>query len=283
MPDPRPSVRRRRLATTLIKLREEANKTPDEAAERIGCHRSKISRIENAHLGISLGELRDLLSFYGVDEHNYVEELVDLARRATERGWTQRVGRALPSYADYIDYEGTADYIRSFQPMLVGGLLQTPDYARALFQASPSMFSRQRVNELVEIRTQRQEVLTRTPSPRLCVIEGEAALRGQVGGDKVMRSQLEHLMGVADNPNVELQVLPFSAGAHAGITGPFVLFSFPTPAFSDIVCVEHRTGTLHMEAPEETKAYTLTFDSLRSAALSPAASLDMIARIKHEL
>ncbi|MDH6579553.1 DUF5753 domain-containing protein [Kitasatospora sp. MAP5-34] len=197
-----------------------------------------------------------------------MEDLVALTRRSAERGWTQRLGVALPSYADYIDYEDSASYIRSFQPMLVAGLLQTADYARALFRASPVRMPPHRVDELVSVRMQRQEVLSIDAPPRLCVIEGEAALRGQVGGAKVMRAQLEHLQQVAEHPSNEFQVLPFSAGAHAGVMGSFVLFSFPTPAFSDVVCVEHRTGTLYMETPEETDTYTLTFDSLRSSAVT---------------
>lgn len=181
-----------------------------------------------------MSELRDLLSFYGVADTDYVENLVDLARRSGERGWTQRVGIALPSYADYIDYEQTADYIRSFQPHPPGSL----------------------------------RIAWRSWWRFAC-------------GPEVMKAQLGALQELAEV--VELQVLPLSAGAHAGVMGSFVLFSFPTPAFSDVVCVEHRTGTLYMETPEETDAYTLTFDSLRSAALSPTESLDMITRVKQEL
>ncbi|MFE9425136.1 helix-turn-helix domain-containing protein [Kitasatospora sp. NPDC006697] len=266
-----------------MKLREEAGRTPDEAAERIGCHRSKISRVENARLGISLGEVRDLLHFYGARDETYIEEVVSLARRSNERGWTQKVGLTVPSYVDYVDYEETADYIRSFEPLAIAGLLQTADYARGLLKASPAMFPKERIDELVSVRMRRQEILSADRPPRICVIEGEAALRTKVGGDAVMRRQLEHLEALAEHPNVEVQVLPFSAGAHAGVNGSFVLFSFPTPAFSDVVCVEHRAGTLYMETEEETDVYTLTFDSLRSTALSPRRSLDMITRVKQEL
>ncbi|MER6994399.1 helix-turn-helix transcriptional regulator [Streptomyces sp. NPDC000410] len=283
MVEPRPTVRRRRLAATLVKLREEAGKSPEEAAERIGCHRSKISRIENARLGISLGELRDLLTFYEVDDSAFVEDLVNLARRGGERGWTRHLGATLPSYADHIDYEQTADYIRSFQPLLIAGLFQTPDYARELYRANPEMLSSKRVDDLVDMRMQRQQVLEQDNAPRICVIEGEAALRSQVGGSTVMGPQLDNLLKIAGRPNVEIQVLPLGAGAHVGLVGAFVLFGFPTPAFSDVVCVEHVTGTLHMETPEETGRYTLAFDSLRSAALSPVDSLDLIQRVRREL
>jgi transcriptional regulator with XRE-family HTH domain len=283
MAEARPTVRRRRLAAMLVKFREEAGKTPEEAAERIGCHRTKINRIENARLGISLGELRDLLAFYGVDDPAQVEELVSLARRGREPNWVRRASIARPSYPDFIDYEETADYIRTFESSLITGLLQTPDYARAVIQAAPSTLGSEAVEALVTARIERQEVLNRAEPPRLCVIEGEAALRLLVGGPEVMRKQLDHLEEMAQHPNVELQVIPHSAGAHAGLFGAFVLFTFPNPAFSDVVCVEHRTGTLYMETPEETAEYTLIFDSLRSIALSPRDSLDLIARIRHEL
>lgn len=253
------------------------------AAERIGCHRTKINRIENARLGVSLGELRDLLTFYGVEDAAQVEEAVALAQRSREPGWVQRAGLARPSYADFIDYERTADYIRSFQNSLIAGLLQTPDYAKAVLSTSPSTLEHDEVEALVTARIKRQEVLQRPEPPRMCVIEGESALRLQVGGAQVMRKQLEHLMTMAERPSVEVQVIPDSAGAHAGLAGSFVLFGFPNPSFSEVVCVEHRTGTLYMETPEETGEYTLIFDSLRSIALSPRDSLDLIAKVRQEL
>lgn len=279
----RPTVRRRRLAALLVDLRERAAVTPEMAAERIGCHRTKINRIENARLGISLGELRDLLTFYGVDDPAQVEEAVTLAQRSREPGWVQRAGLARPSYADFIDYERTADYIRSFQNSLIAGLLQTPDYAKAVIAAAPSTLAHDEVEALVTARIKRQEVLQRPEPPRICVIEGEAALRLQVGGAQVMRRQLDHLAAMSDHPSVEVQIIPDRAGAHAGLAGSFVLFGFPTPSFSEVVCVEHRTGTLYMETPEETNEYTLIFDSLRSIALSPKDSLDVIARARQEL
>ncbi|WP_258050031.1 helix-turn-helix domain-containing protein [Streptomyces finlayi] len=267
----------------LIELREQAGKTPEAAAERIGCHRTKINRIENARLGISLGELRDLLTFYGVEDASQVDEAVSLAQRSREPGWVQRAGLARPSYADFIDYEQTADYIRSYQSSLIAGLLQTPDYARAVLSAAPSTLGHDEVEALVTARIRRQEVLQRSEPPRLCVIAGEASIRLQVGGTQVMRKQLDHLATMAEQAGVEVQIIPDRAGAHAGLAGSFVLFGFPNPSFSDVVCVEHRTGTLYMETPEETEEYTLIFDSLRSIALSPGDSLDVIAKVRQEL
>ncbi|WP_411121415.1 helix-turn-helix domain-containing protein [Streptomyces sp. x-19] len=279
----RPTVRRRRLAAKLIEFREQAGKTPQEAADRIGCHRTKINKIENARLGISLGELRDLLRFYAVVDDALVEDMVSLARRSREAGWVHRVGLARPTFTDFIDYETTANYIRSYESSLIAGLLQTPEYARAVLACPPSALGHEEIEALVESRIKRQEILERSDPPRVCVIETEAALRLQVGGREVMRNQLDHLKAVADHPFVELQVIPDRAGAHAGLNGSFVLFSFPNSTYSDVVCVEHRTGMLYMETEEEVEEHTLIFDSLRSIALSPADSLDLIARVREHL
>ncbi|MEU9112051.1 helix-turn-helix transcriptional regulator [Streptomyces sp. NPDC048483] len=280
----RPTVRRRRLAAKLIEFREQSGKTPQDAAERIGCHRTKINKIENARLGISLGELRDLLRFYEVDDDDaLVDDMVSLARRSREPGWVQRVGLARPTFTDFIDYESTAEYIRSYESSLIAGLLQTPDYARAVLSCPPSTLGHDDIEALVESRIKRQEVLERPDPPRLCVIETEAALRLQVGGRQAMRKQLDHLETMTGHPSVEVQVIPDRAGAHAGLDGSFVLFSFPNPTYSDVVCVEHRTGMLYMETPDETEEHTLIFDSLRSIALSPGDSLDLIAQVREDL
>ncbi len=209
--------------------------------------------------------------------------MISLAQRSREAGWVQRVGLARPSFTDFIDYEQTAGYIRSYEINLIAGLLQTADYARAVLSASPSTLGHEEVEALVESRIKRQELLERTDPPRLCVIETEAALRLQVGGREAMLRQLAHLEAVAGHPSVELQVIPDRAGAHAGLHGSFVLFSFPNPTYSDVVCVEHRTGTLYMETPEEAAEYTLIFDSLRSIALSPGDSLELIAQVRQDL
>ncbi|TQE15519.1 XRE family transcriptional regulator [Streptomyces ipomoeae] len=276
-------MRRRRLAALLVEFRERAGRSPEEAAERIGCHRSKINRIENARLGISLGELRDLLKFYGIEDPADVDHMVSLARRMREPAWIQRAGLARPTYPDFIEYERTADRIRSYQSNLIAGLLQTPEYAREVISAAPSFLKHEDVEALIEARMKRQEILDRPDAPRLCVIESEAALRIEVGGRGVMRRQLEHLETMAGHPSVEVQVIPNEAGAHIGLTGSFVLLAFPSPWFPDVVCLEQRTGTVFLEHPDDAAEYAHIFESLRSTALSPKDSLDMIARVRQEL
>lgn len=283
MAEPRPPARRRRLAATLIELREAADKKPEEAAERIGCHRSKISRIENARLGISLGELRDLLTFYGVEDPDQVEALVSLARRTREPAWARRAALVRPSYTDFISYEETAACICSYQGSLIAGLLQTPDYAHAVISAPPTDLDQAGVDTMVTARMNRQEILDRPQPPQFRVVLSEAALRLQVGGADVMRRQLEHLAKMTEHPSVEIRVVPDRAGAHAGLTGSFVLFSFPHSSIADVVCLEHRTGTLYLESPDETETYRLAFGSFQATALSLKDSKDLIANVRRDM
>ncbi|MFI5616812.1 helix-turn-helix transcriptional regulator [Streptomyces sp. NPDC051567] len=279
----RPPVRRRRLSALLIKFREEAGRTTDDAAERIGCHRTKINRIENARLGISLGELRDLLTFYGVTSDTQIEEMVALAGKGRPPGWVQRVVATRESYSDFISYEETARSIRSLQTILIAGLLQTPDYARAAIGSVQPLLSREQADALVTARLERQALLHRPEPPRFSVIQHEAALRMEVGGRLVMGQQLDHLVRMSESPAIELRVVSNQAGASAALFGPFVLFDFANPAFPDVVCLEHRTGTVFLESPEETEEYTPIFDLLRQVALSPDASRELITSVRKDM
>ncbi|MGG2461600.1 helix-turn-helix domain-containing protein [Streptomyces sp. RGM 3693] len=278
-----PPVWRRRLAGKLVEFREQAGKTPEEAAERIGCHRTKINRIENARLGISLGELRDLLTYYEVDDPAEVDGMVELAQRRREPSWLRRAALVRPSMKDLVHYEETASCIRSFQNNLIPGLLQTPDYARAILSAPPSALGHEGIEALLEARVKRQEVLERANPPRLHAILIESSLRVQVGGLSVMRRQLEHLEAMADHPAVELQTIPDQAGAHGGLNCAFVLFSFPNPAYPEVVSVEHRTGMHYMETQDETVQYATIFESLRSIALGPTESIELIGQVRKSL
>lgn len=284
MTRPQAPVRLRHLAALLIEYREKAGKSLDDAAERIGCHRTKINRIENARLGISLGELRDLLTFYGVTDAAQVDEMVRLAQRVREPAWIKRVLEARRSFADFLYYETTAERIRSYQSLVVAGLLQTPDYARAILGATPTTLLPDEAEAMLEGRMKRQEILSSPSAPHLCVVEGEAALRLQVGGREVMRKQLEHLETMAGHPSVEIRVVPYQTGAHAALSvRSFVMFSFASPRFPEIVTLEHRTGTQYLETPEETAEYALLYDSVLSTALSPEDSLALIGQARREM
>ncbi len=165
---------------------------------------------------------------------------------------------------------------------MVPGLLQTPEYARAVTRAAVGGLDNdgpERLDALVQVRMARQDVLRADPPLALSVVLDEAVLRREVGGPGVMARQLDRLVEAARLPQVRLQVLPFAAGAHIGITGPFVIFSFPSTSDLDVVVLDHLTSSLYLERKEDLEAYSEAFSTLQFHALSPEDSSDYIAGI----
>jgi transcriptional regulator with XRE-family HTH domain len=267
-----PSLRRRRLAAELRRLRDESGLATTEAAKSLGWQASRLSRIETRQSGITAPDLRKLLDLYGVEDYGYRSFLAELARRVNERGWWQKyAGLIGGDYADLISLEAEARSIRSYEQELVPGLLQIPEYARAVIRASRPTETTEEINRRVEIRMERQEVLTRSDPapPRFSVVLSEGALRRPVGGYDVMRRQLEYLMRPRDRANVTVQVLPFDAGVHPAMVGPFTAMAFSDPEDLGVVNVENATGTLFLEDPEELRIYEEFWSTLQASALSP--------------
>jgi transcriptional regulator with XRE-family HTH domain len=266
-----PSLRRRRLAAELRRLREQAGLSTNDAARKLGWQASRISRIETRQSGITAPELRNLLDAYMVEDQSYRTHLAEIARRVNERGWWQKyAGLIGTGYADLISLEAEARTIRAYEQELVPGLLQTADYARAIVRASRAMDTSEEISRRVEVRIERQEVLSRAdpPPPRFSVILSEGVLRRPVGGNEVMRKQLEYLMKPRDRANVTIQVLPFDAGVHPSMVGPFMALTFPDPDDLGVVGVENATGTLFLEEPEDIRTYEEFWSALQASALS---------------
>lgn len=266
-----PSMRRRRLAAELRRLRTQHGWSGSDAARRLGWDSSRLSRIETRQSGVTLPDLRKMLDAYGVEDTEYRDYLAGLARRVNERGWWQKyAGTIVSEYADLISLEEEARVIRAYEQEIVHGLLQTPEYARAYFRAASPSSTVREIDRRVEVRMERQEILIRADPPpvMLSVVLSEGALRRPVGGDEVMRGQLEHLMRPRDRANVSVQVLPFSAGAHPAMTSPFAMLAFPDPDDQGIVNVENATGALFLEEPEEIRTYEEIWGALQATALS---------------
>jgi transcriptional regulator with XRE-family HTH domain len=272
------TFRSRRLGAELRDIRDRSGISSDAVAREMGFSRPKLTRIEQGEVKVSKNDLKALLHLYGVDDSERVNHYVEAARDAHKSGWWKAYQDALPrSYTDFISLETDATEIKNFQPILIPGLFQTETYTRALIQANPAVIPPAGIDELVKIRRERQAVLEREQPPRVWAITGESAIRQMVGGSRVMRDQLARLELLTEYPNVVIQVLPHSAGAHAGLNGAFSVFALPRDA--DVVSVEHMTGTLFMERPGERQSYGEAFDHLRAAALSPADSLALIRRV----
>ncbi|MDL5200182.1 helix-turn-helix transcriptional regulator [Streptomyces sp. ALI-76-A] len=276
-----PAVRRRKLGAELRALRAGAGLTSGEAARLVGWHQSKVSRIETGASGVKPADVRLLLDVYGVRDSQLRELLLVLAGSDESVGrhhwWHAYRGVLPPTYRDFISLESQASAMRTLETSVVPGLLQTPEYARAVTRAAVDGMAEERVDALVEVRLARQDVLRSEPPLELSAVLDEAVLRREVGGPEVMTRQLERLVEAARLPHVRLQVLPFAAGAHIGVTGPFVIFSFSSTSDLDVVVLDHLTSSLYLERKEDLQAYTEAFNALQFHALSPEDSLDYIA------
>ncbi|GAA2311654.1 helix-turn-helix transcriptional regulator [Streptomyces hawaiiensis] len=276
-----PAVRRRKLGAELRALRSSAGLTSGEAARLVGWHQSKVSRIETGTSGVKPADVRLLLDAYGVADAQLRELLMVLAGAEDSDGrhhwWHAYRGVLPPTYRDFISLESQAGAMRTLETTVVPGLLQTPEYARAVTRAAVEGLPEDRLDTLVEVRLARQDVLRADPPLELSAVLDEAVLRREVGGPGVMARQLERLVEAARLPQVRLQVLPFAAGAHIGVTGPFVIFSFSSTSDLDVVVLDHLTSSLYLERKEDLQAYTEAFNALQIHALSPEDSLDFIA------
>jgi transcriptional regulator with XRE-family HTH domain len=277
---PSPTVRRRRLAMELRRLRETAELTIDEVGEKLECSASKISRIETGHVGVTPRDVRDMLEVYGIDDDER-EALVQLAREARKKGWWHAYNEVFTG--SFVGLESDASSLHTHQALLVPGLLQTEDYTRAVIRAIRPDAPETDVGRRVDARMTRQKLLYEAHPPEYWAVLDEAVLHRAVGGPRIMREQLLRLVELAALPHVTLQVVPFSAGAHAGLEGPFLILGFPEQADPDVVYVENTTTGVYLEQPSDVHRYTLMFDHLRAAALKPDDTVDLIERAADRL
>ncbi|MFI0352898.1 helix-turn-helix domain-containing protein [Actinomadura sp. 9N407] len=280
-----PTLRRRRLSAELRRLRDEAGLTATQVAKRLDWQTSKLTRMERGEWQRpNPRDIVDLLDVYEVADERQREALVLLARQGRQRGWWHAYKDMLSErYSTYIGLEVEASSLLTFQPLLIPGLLQNADYARALIIGGPDEATVEEVERKIEIRAERQELLTRSQPPQLWGVIDEAAIRRQIGGREVMRAQLQHLLAMTELPRVTLQVIPYAAGAHPGMTGAFSILSFLEDSDPDAVYVETIAGELFLEEPEEVRHYQLAFRRLNAVALSPRDTLDLIAATVEDL
>jgi transcriptional regulator with XRE-family HTH domain len=282
---PTPVVQRRRLRTELRKARQEASLTQEQVAAAMDWSLSKIIRIENGSVSISTNDLKALLRHYQIVDEDRAGELVALARAARERSWWS-VYRdvASPRLLQFIEYEAAAVITRNFEPLLIPGLLQTEEYARAVIRQFYERPTAERVDALMKLRMKRQELLSRAEPPLLFFILDEAVIRRLVGGKAVMRRQIRQLTEMVDRPNVTVEVVPFSAGVHAGMNGSFVVLEFPDAEDDDVLYLESTQGELiKPDLPEEILTYRETFEQLREMSLGPEGSVTYLSKVADEM
>ncbi len=257
-----PTVRRRELGAALRKLRTDRDWTVDYVAQQLLCSPSKVSRLETGHRGASARDIRDLSNLYGVDDEQRAH-LMELASEGKQRAWWQRLG--VP-YSTYVGLEADAVFIRDYGLGGMPGLLQTPDYARAVVRAHVPHLVPGIVEQRVSWRMARQQILSRPQAPRFHAVIDESVLHRVVGSPAVMHAQLSRLLEIAEFPNVSLGVIPFEAGALPSGNNKFIILSFTPGTISDVVYVEGLTGELYLDEPGEVEEYNVTFRALGELA-----------------
>ncbi|MEV5832536.1 helix-turn-helix transcriptional regulator [Nocardia sp. NPDC052112] len=270
-----PTVLRIALGGQLRDLRVKNGITREAAGDAIRGSHAKISRLELGRTGFKERDIRDLLTLYGVSDAEERERFLDLARQANEPGWWHRYSDLLPSwFGTYLGLEQAATKIRTYEAHLVPGLLQTPEYARAVMSLG---YEDADMDRRVQVRIRRQEVLRRVDPPIIWAIIDEAALHRPVGGSRVHREQMEHLIELAQLPNVTVQVLPYSAGEHAAAGSSFSILRFAETELPDIVYLEHLTSALYLDRKQDLALYLSVMDRLSVQAESPGESLEILA------
>jgi len=279
-----PTVRRRRLAGELRRLRERSEMTLEEAAEKLGWSPAKLSRIETARVGLTSQDLVHMLDIYDLPEEKRAG-LISLGRSARKRGWWDAYADSLPSdFPAYIELEADAALIRSYDGLILHGLLQTDEYAREIMRAAlMGLSSPAEIERRVEVRMTRQELLLREQSPlRFWSIIDEAALTRMVGSAAVMHKQYTKLLQFAERDNITIQVLPLAKGAHPATSGTFALLEFREAYDPEVVYLEGMSSSLYVENDAEIYLYSLAFNHLQAAALDPEESRLLIARLAEQ-
>jgi transcriptional regulator with XRE-family HTH domain len=278
-----PTVRRRRLAAELRRLR--GARTGGAVAKSLGWSPAKISRYELGQSSFPLEEIEKLIDFYGVTEPRR-GQLLALAEDANQRGWWEDYADALtPDYMEFLGLEAGATAASEWHLGIIPGLLQTEEYARQIhldYQSAiptpPGIIERR-----IQVRLHRQELLTsREPPLELSVVLDEAVILRKVGSSDLMYRQLQHLVGVAELPNVDLRILPLASGG-VRITDSFGLLSFgaqgagsSASVLGDVVWVESVKSQIYVGGETETYNFSLVFNGLQNAALPPADSARFI-------
>lgn len=280
---PNPTLRSLRLRERLRSLRQEQNRSIEGVAEAVGLSTSALSRMENGDRKILPRTVRLLAEPLGITGEQR-DELVTLAKEAEQHGWWTAYGEAVPKWFDfYVGLEAAADSIRVYENELVHGLLQTPEYARAVYLAAQPNLPTEERERHIELRMARQEILCGSDAPELWIIFNEAVIRRLVGGREVMHGQLARILEISELPHVKIQILPNNIGAHAAMDGRFVLLTLPERTAPDLVYIDYIFGSLYLDKKDDLKHYSWVFEQLRADALAPSETSSLIRQVMKEL
>jgi transcriptional regulator with XRE-family HTH domain len=272
------------LGRRLHDLREQAGMTYEEAARALDVTHATIRRMEKAQVGLKVPYVEKLLRLYGVDEQGEIDAFIGLAREANRPGWWHRYRDVLPGwFSAFVSLEAEAEQIRAYEPHYVPGLLQTEGYASGVLRAGMPQAPPDEIDRLVALRLDRQELLARKEPPLLWVVMDETVLRRPVSSRQVMRAQLDKLIQAAAQPQVQLQVMPFSAGLHPAMYGPFHLFRFPVLELSDVACAESLVGAAYFDQRDDVSAFREALDRMCAQAAPVHRTEAILSALRKEI
>jgi transcriptional regulator with XRE-family HTH domain len=268
-----PTVRRRELGALLRALRNEQGLTVEQVAASLMCSPSKVSRMETGHGAATPRDIRDLCNLYDVTAQAERDRLMKLAAEGKQQGWWHSYDL---TYETYVGLEAEAVSIGEFKSATVPGLLQTPDYARAGHLGTMPRLGADQIEMQIEAKLTRQQILTRDSPPHFAAVLDEAVLHRMVGGRSVMAEQLTKMLDMSVRPNITVQILPYTLGAHPAMESNFTIIELPnsTPG---VVFVEGLIGSTYLERDDDLRRYQEVFAQLQSIALNPKESVEVIA------
>jgi hypothetical protein len=255
----------------------ETGLSTNEAAKAVGMSGSKISRVETAEIGIYQDDLEKLLDLYRVPKKRRVE-LLDIARNAEQRGWLRMRSPNLPTdWQTWSDFEDEATTLLHYDPLALPGLLQTPEYARAVIEATGYGLTDRQIDALVASRMSRQGLLTRTDPVRLYTVVEEDVLTRPFGNDGALTRQIRHLIDAVERPDVTIQLLPTDVGLHQGLGGRFIILEYDDEP--SLVWLESHLASIFLEEDEQVDAYKLAWENLARLARTPDESLKVMRNL----
>ncbi|MDJ1131140.1 helix-turn-helix domain-containing protein [Streptomyces iconiensis] len=277
-----PTVGQIVLGLRLRDLRERAGCSFTDAAYALSVNTTTVRRMEKAEVGLKPPYVEKLLKVYGLSDSE-TESFLSLVEEANRPGWWHDFRDVLPGWFSlYVSLEGEASLIRAYEPHCVPGLLQTKEYAKALLRTGFPGADEEELDRRVALRMGRQRLLDEPKAPVLWAVLDEQVLRRHVGSPAVMREQIDHLTELIARPNITLQIIPFTAGPHPGMFGPFQLFRFDIPELPDIVYTENLTGAAYLDQRPDTAAYLEVLDRMGAQAAPVPHTEAVLGEIRKE-
>jgi transcriptional regulator with XRE-family HTH domain len=278
-----PSVRRLILGSQLRRLREQAGISCAEAGYSIRGSASKISRMETGRISFKERDVDDLLTLYGLAELDERAQLMSLVAQTKQTGWWHRYNERMPKwFEDYVGLEEAAARIQSWELQFIPGLLQTEDYARMAIVHGHPRAAEETIESMVDLRMRRQKILGGTHPPRLWMVIDESVLHRTLGSAGMLKKQIDHLLELTDLSHISMQVVPFAKSGYVA-EGAFSILRFAESELPDIAYIEHLTGALYLERPDEIEVYGRAFDRLVVDAETPRGSRQFLEKIRADI